>query len=140
MPNHILLAAADFRASHRATDIAIALAATLGARLHVLHVRTPRPAVELAADAILGGPHARRTARRTRANLAEITGKARSAGVPCQVEQVFDHRPYAAIAGVAMQHRCDLIVMGAHARGAPLATDITHQVILNCDLPVLVCP
>lgn len=139
MSKHLLLATDGSPAAHHAEEVAIALAAALGARMHALHVLAPQPAVALAADVIEGGSHARHAIRHIHGDLADVREKARRAGVPCHVEHVFDHRPYAAIAGAAMKHRCDLIVMGAHARDAPLATDVTHQVILHCDVPVLVC-
>jgi len=140
MSKRLLLATDGSPAAHRAVDLAIALAAALGARMHVLHVLAPQPAVGLAADAIEGKPHAWRAIQHARGDLAEVQEKASRAGVPCHVEHAFDNRPHAAIAAAAMSHHCDLIVMGAHARDAPLATDVTRQVIIHCDVPVLICP
>ena len=65
-----------------------------------------------------------------------------AAGVPCEGEYVFDNRPYAAIAGAATKHHCDLIVMDAHTHNGIerlMLSNVTHKVILCCDVPVLVC-
>jgi nucleotide-binding universal stress UspA family protein len=118
-------------------DMAIALAAQQHARLHALYVLAPQPAVGFAADAILGGPPAERATRRAERALARVREGAARAGVPCDVERVFDRRPYAAIAGAAASLHCDLIVMGMH--GGPSGSAAARKVILHCDVPVLAC-
>jgi len=138
MYTHILLATDDSKAARRAMDIAIALAAQLGARVHALYVLPPQSTVSLVADAIQGSPHARRAIQRADRELSGVRERAGLAGVPCETEHVFDHRPYAAIAGTAARLRCDLIVMGAH--GGPPVGNAAHKVMLNSDVPVLVCP
>jgi nucleotide-binding universal stress UspA family protein len=135
----ILLATDGSTAARHATDMAIALAARLGARVHALYVLAPQPAVDFVADAIQGAPHARRATRQADRELAEVRRKAGRAGVPCEVERVFDRRPHAAIASAASGLHCDLVVMGAHGHGGPPPGDVTRQVMLNCDVPVLVC-
>ncbi len=136
---HILLATDGSIAARHATDMAIALAARLGARVHALYVLAPQPAVGFVADAIQGSPHARRAIRQAERELAEVRRKAARAGVPCEVEHVFDRRPHAAIASTATGLHCDLVAMGAHGHDGPPPGDVTRQVMLNCDVPVLVC-
>ena len=142
MYKHILLATDGSPAARRAEDAGIELAARLDARLHVLRVLEPEPAVSLVADVIQGEIPALRALLRADEHLAKVLAAATAAGVSCETEHVFDNRPYAAIAGVAGKHRCDLIVMGAHAGGGLgelLQGDATRKVILNCDVSVLVC-
>ena len=142
MYKHILLATDGSPAARRAEDAGIELAARLGAHLHVLRVLEPEPAVSLVADVIQGDIYTRRAIQRAGDYLADVREKASAAGVPCETEYVFDNRPYAAIAGSASKHRCDLIVMGAHLHNGLeglLLSNVTHKVILNCDAPVLVC-
>lgn len=142
MYKHILLATDGSPAARRAEDAGIELAARLDARLHVLRVLEPEPAVSLVADVIQGEVPALRALLRADEHLAKVRAAAASAGVACETEHVFDNRPYAAIAGAAGKHRCDLIVMGAHAGGGLgelLQGDATRKVILNSDVSVLVC-
>jgi len=142
MYKHILLATDDSPAARRAEEVGIELAARLGARLHVLRVLAPEPAVSLVADVIQGEVPAWRALQRANEHLTKVQAVAIAAGVSCQTEHVFDNRPYAAIAGAAGKYRCDLIVMGAHAGGGLgelLQGDATRKVILNCDVSVLVC-
>lgn len=142
MYRHILLATDGSPAARRAEGVGIDLAARLGARLRVLRVLEPEPAVSLVADVIQGQVPALRAILHADAHLAEVRAAAAAVGVPCETEHVFDRRPYAAIAGAAGKHGCDLVVMGAH-RGAGLGEllegDTTRKVILNCDASVLVC-
>ncbi|MDE2278837.1 MAG: universal stress protein [Xanthomonadaceae bacterium] len=137
MYSHILLACGDSRVARHAMDLAVALAAQQRASLHAVYVLAPPPAVAVVADAILGDPASGRAARRADRALERVRERAARAGVPCTVERVFDRRPYAAIAGTAAGSHCDLIVMGAHA--GPSGSQAARKLILNCDVPVLVC-
>jgi nucleotide-binding universal stress UspA family protein len=137
MYSHILLAGGDSRAARHAMDVAIAFAAQQHARLHALCVLAPQPAVGVLADVLLGDPPADRATRRAERVLARVRESAARAGVPCEVERVFDRRPYAAIIGAAAKRCCDLIVMGAH--GGPPADDAARKVMLHGDVPVLIC-
>lgn len=143
MYKHILLATDGSPAARRAEEVGIELAARLGARLHALRVLEPEPAVSLVADVIQGEMPGLRALMRANEHLTKVRAAASAAGVPCETEHVFDNRPYAAIAGAAGKHRCDLIVMGAHhiagGLGELLQGDATRKVILNCDVSVLVC-
>lgn len=142
MYQHILLPTDGSAAATHAVDTGIRLAAQLGARVHALHVLPPLPAVSFLADVIQGDVYTLRAIQRAGDYLADVREKAEAAGVPCATEYVFDNRPYAAIAGSAAKHHCDLIVMGAHLHNGLeglLLSNVTHKVILNCDAPVLVC-
>jgi nucleotide-binding universal stress UspA family protein len=142
MFKHILLATDDSPAARRAERAGVELAARLGARLRVLRVLAPEPAVSLVADVIQGEMPALRAIVRANEHLGGVLAAATAAGVTCETEHVFDNRPYAAIAGAATKYGCDLVVMGAHAGGGLselLQGDSTRKVILNCDVSVLVC-
>ena len=74
--------------------------------------------------------------------LADARQRAVAAGVPCETSFETDARPYAAIVGATRKQQCDLIVMASHGwRGFDrlLLGSETHKVILNGEVPVLVC-
>jgi nucleotide-binding universal stress UspA family protein len=142
MYTHILIPTDGTESASHAIDTGIRLAAQLGARVHALHVLPPLPAVSFIADVVQGDACKRRAVQRAEHDLALVREKAQAAGVPCDAEYVFDNRPYAAIAGAATKHHCDLIVMDAHTHNGIerlLLSNVTHKVILCCDVPVLVC-
>lgn len=142
MYTHILIPTDGSAAATHAIDTGIRLAAQLGARVHALHVLPPLPAVSFIADVVQGDVCKQRALQRAQHDLDEVREKAKAAGVPCDAEYVFDNRPYAAIAGAATKHHCDLIVMDAHIHNGIerlMLSNVTHKVILSCDVPVLVC-
>jgi len=142
MFKHILIPTDGSDPALRAIDTGIQLAAQLGARIHALHVLVPLPAVSFIADALQGDVYRKHARERAEATLAKVREMAHAAGVECDVEYVFDNRPYAAIAGAATKYHCDLIVMDAHECNnieRLLLSNTTHKVILSCDVPVLVC-
>lgn len=142
MYTHILIPTDGSDAAIHAIDTGIRLAAQLHARVHALHVLPPLPAVSFIADIVQGDTCKRRSVAHAQEYLDEVREKAQAAGVPCDAEYVFDNRPYAAIAGAATKHHCDLIVMDAHTHNGIerlMLSNVTHKVILCCDVPVLVC-
>lgn len=141
---HILLPTDGSDLSMRAVDIGIALAAQLGARVHAVHVVTPFPAITYFAQMVQLNETAYtdQALALARQYLAEVCRRAAAAGVPCDSSFASDHRPYCAIIGAAVKQKCDLIVMASHGwRGFDhvLLGSETHKVILNGNLPVLVC-
>jgi hypothetical protein len=63
------------------------------------------------------------------------------AGVECETVTATRAHPYEAIISVAIQQRCDLIVMTSHGRRgvrAPLLGSETQKVLTHSDIPVLV--
>lgn len=144
MFKHILLPTDGSDLSLRAVDTGLALAARLGASVHAFHVVMPFPATVYVAEVVLADEdmYAHESVARSARYLAEVEARASAAGVPCQSSSVSDHRPYAAILEVAASRHCDLIVMASHGwRGLDrlLLGSETHKVILNGDVPVLVC-
>ncbi|WP_266168550.1 universal stress protein [Dyella subtropica] len=142
MFKHILLPTDGSDPTMRAINTAIKLAAQLGARIHALHVLTPLPAVSFIADVLQGDIYRKQACERAETNLAKVREMAHAVNVVCDVEYLFDNRPYVAIAGAATKYHCDLIVMDAHECNnieRLLLSNTTHKVILSCDVPVLVC-
>ena len=144
MFTYILLPTDGSELSGRALDTGIALAARLGARIHVFHVVVPLPATAYFAEMIQAtqaayDEEATKAAARL---LEEAARRAQAAGVACTVGYVVDARPGRAIVEAANARGCDLIVMGSHGwRGFDrlLLGSETHKVILDAATPVLVC-
>jgi nucleotide-binding universal stress UspA family protein len=141
---HILLPTDGSDLSLSAADTGIALAAKLGARVHAFHVVTPFPAITYFAQMVQlpETVYTDQALARAAEYLAEICRRAAVAGVPCDSSYATDHRPYCAIVGACNKQQCDLIVMASHGlRGFDhlLLGSETHKVILDGNVPVLVC-
>ncbi len=144
MFKRILLPTDGSELSLRAVDTGIGLAARLGASVYAFHVVAPFPAsVYFAEFAVANEPsYTREAIANAERYLAEVSQRAQAAGVPCEGSHEVDARPYSAIVGAARKQQCDLIVMASHGwRGFDrlLLGSETHKVILNGDVPVLVC-
>ena len=144
MFKHILLPTDGSELSLRAVDTGIALAARLGASVYAFHVIAPFPASAYFAEFVVANEPAytQEAIANAERYLAEVRQRAEAAGVPCEGSHEIDARPYSAIVGAARKHQCDLIVMASHGwRGFDrlLLGSETHKVILNGDVPVLVC-
>lgn len=143
MYQHILLAVDGSARSLRAAEAGIALAKSLGARVHVLHVVVPLPAVpfldELIAASDIEYVDSAQTAGK--GYLTEAVERAQAAGVPCQSSLESGPRPYQVIVAAAKRLGCDLIVMGSHGwRGLDrlLMGSEAQRVVLESDMPVLI--
>jgi nucleotide-binding universal stress UspA family protein len=144
MFKHILLPVDGSELSLRAVDTGLALAARLGARVHAFHVVPPFPALTYMVDIIQANQefYVQEAVARGEEYLKEVEQRASAAGVPCESSHATDHHPYAAIIAAASRHQCDLIVMashGWHGIDRLLLGSETHKVIVNGDVPVLVC-
>jgi len=143
MFKHILLPTDGSELSLHAVDIGIELAAKLGARVYAFHVIVPLPASAYFAEFILVEPeYTKEASANAERYLADVRQRAAAAGVACESGSESDTRPYSAIVDAARKHQCDLIVMASHGwRGFDrlLLGSETHKVILNGDVPVLVC-
>ena len=123
-PFRTLLTAVDFSAaSDAALDVAVALARSFGASLHVVHsFELPIPAVspyEVAIpDAYL--EEARGAAAR---RLSEAVARARAQGVEAQ-SHLAEGSPSSAIVRTAEELGADLVVMGTHGH-----TGLKHLVL-----------
>jgi len=144
MFKHILLPTDGSELSLRAVDTGIELAAKLGARVYAFHVIAPFPASIYFAEFVVANEptYTREAIANAERYLTDVHQRAQAAGVPCESSHEVDARPYSAIVGAARKHQCDLIVMASHGwRGFDrlLLGSETHKVILNGDVPVLVC-
>lgn len=144
MFKHILLPTDGSELSLRAVDIGIALAAKLDASVYAFHVIAPFPASVYFAEFVLTNEpsYIEEAVANAERYLADVRQRAQAAGVPCEGSHEFNSQPYTAIVTAARQQQCDVIVIASHGwRGFDrlLLGSETHKVILNGDVPVLVC-
>ncbi len=144
MFKHILLPVDGSELSLRAVDTGLALAAKLGARVYAFHVVSPFPRLNYMVDIIQANQafYVEEAIARADGYLKEVELRASAAGVPCESGHETGHRPFAAIMAAATSQHCDLIVMASHGwRGVDrlLLGSETQKVLVNCDVPVLVC-
>ena len=98
-PTREVLLATDFSpCSETAAEVAVELARREGARLHVLHVASPRDAVAVTPE------------------LARFAAQLGAATTPPLVKAIQIGPPAQEIVRYAARHRIDLIVMGTHGR------------------------
>jgi nucleotide-binding universal stress UspA family protein len=114
------------------------LARRLGAELHVLHVSSEGSAT--AAWPVLGaGVDIGREAAELRERLQKLASA--DGGEPLHTEvHVIVGQPALAIAGYALDHELDLIVMGTHGRGPvthALLGSVAEKVVRTAPCPVL---
>jgi nucleotide-binding universal stress UspA family protein len=146
MFHHILVPTDGSARSRRAAEIAFKLARANHARVTAFHV-LPEPAAIAAIDAIPTYPlspaaYKRKAEAAARRLLERIAARAREVHVPCQTEFKRAADPWKAIVGAARARRCDLIVMGSHARRGIEAVVVgseTRGVLTHSKTPVLVC-
>lgn len=126
----------------RAAQIAALLAASGGRRLLAFSVAQPR--MSLPSEAIGtydAGAELRRALDAARAHVDTVSRIARHAGLSCETLTRISSSPGLEIVRTAQEHRCDLIVMGAHgpADANPLLTGSVAQHVLGWStVPVLV--
>ena len=135
-----LLVATDFsEASEHAMEHAHALAHSLGARLHLLHV-VPGPVPASAWSEHDAYDLAALSERlRTQAEQ-EIAKRARSFGDVAVTTEVVIGSPAAAIAATAAKRGIDMIVMGTHGRSGfshLVVGSVAERVVRSAPCPVL---
>lgn len=140
----ILLPVDGSELSLRAVDTGLELAAKLGASVYAFHVVPPFPALTYFVDIIQANQefYLQEAVARGEGYLKDVEQRAKAAGVACTSGHEVDGRPYAAIIAAATKQQCDLIVMASHGwRGVDrlLLGSETHKVLVNGDVPVLVC-
>lgn len=146
MPYTHLLAPSDGTdLSKRAVEQAAALAATLGARLTVLHAQESLPMPIMGMGDSLDSRTVEWLLQATRQESERILGEAlasaAAAGITAGREQVQGCTPHQAIVTAAERLGCDLIVMASHGRrgiGGLLLGSETQRVLLRAPCPVLV--
>ena len=147
MYKHILVATDGSKLSLKAIKSAVALAASLDARITGVYVM-PEYVPPIYGEAALYIPEMspkkfkEAVDKDAKAALATITKLADDADVACSGLKVTNAQPWAAIINTARNRKCDLIVMASHGRrglaGLLLGSETT-KVLTHSKVPVLVC-
>ena len=131
--------------SNKAVKEAARLAQAVGAKLLVLHVRSPVDIphhAEGGALTRLGGEKiSEEIYDQERGLLESATQIAAAMGVTAETAFIADLQPYEAIIRVSREQQCDLIVMGTRIRhGIPgyFVKSETQKVLEHTETPVLV--
>jgi universal stress protein A len=143
LPRHILVPFDFSHSANQALAYASALAATLEARLTVLHVIEP-PGLwgwegTLEVEASLAA-YLTQLEITTRQALADVTKRVRDAGVSCG-EVVATGMPFSVIIETASARQAELIIMGSHGRTGfahMLLGSVAERVVQLGSCPVLV--
>jgi len=142
---HLLVPTDGTELSDRAIDQAVELAATLGARLRILHVQVSFP-ISLVGVGELVEPSTvdalvAASQQRAETILTAAMAKAKQAGVMAERSLKVNPQPHQAILQEAQAHDCDLIVMASHGRrgleGLLIGSE-TQRVLTQGSYPVLV--
>jgi nucleotide-binding universal stress UspA family protein len=131
--------------SNKAVATAARLAHALQAKLLVLHVRSPIDSphhTEGGALTQLGGKVIMQETEDEERKLLEAAVKLAAAdGATAEAAFVAGYSPYDAIIRIALEQRCDLIVMASHGRrglSGLLIGSETQKVLTHTTIPVLV--
>lgn len=131
--------------SNKALKEAAQLANALGARLLVLHVRSPLDIPHHAEGGVLSRSGEEKITQEIdeeeRKLLDAATQIAASIGIEAQTAFIAGLLPYEAIIRVSREQQCDLIVMGTRIRhGIPgfFVKSETQKVLMHTETPVLV--
>jgi nucleotide-binding universal stress UspA family protein len=130
--------------SNKAVETAARLAHSLGAKLLVLHVRSPLESphhIEGGALSTLGAKAALQEIEDEERKLLEAAVKiASTQDVEAETAFVGAYSAYEAIIRIASEQHCDLIVMASHGRrgiaGLLLGSE-TQKVLTQTSIPVL---
>ncbi|MGA0587766.1 universal stress protein [Dyella sp. KRB-257] len=144
MFKHLLVPTDGSEPSLRAAKMAIELAQTCRARIHVLHVVPPFHTVSYMAEMLAATEltYTQESIARAERYLGEVRDLAARAGIACDSHYALDDHPHKVIVQTAADKHCDLIVMGSHGRhglNLLLLGSETHKVLLQSTVPVLVC-
>jgi len=131
--------------SKKAVKEAARIAKFAGAKLLLLHVRSPIDIPHHAAGGVLSrygeGKLMEEIADEERQLLDAALEIAASAGVKAEGAFITSYSPYESIIRVAKEQQADLIVMASRIRhGIPrfVIQSETHKVLMNTEIPVLV--
>jgi nucleotide-binding universal stress UspA family protein len=145
MYKRILLATDGSKLSHKATQSAVALAASLGADLVALNVVPRYPVGYFEGALTLSHDEVARVERTwTEKGLATANAaceEARARGVKAECAVVHSDHVAESIIAAAKKHHCDLVVMASHGRKGierVLLGSETLQVLTHSATPVLV--
>jgi nucleotide-binding universal stress UspA family protein len=123
-------------AAEHAADLAVALAGSTGARLHVVHVMD-RGVIWEDADARQVTDALSAAGKRA---IARVVDRAETAGIDRVEHAVLQGAPHRRIVDYAAEHGADLVVMGTHGRTGLerfLLGSVTERVVRLSGVPVL---
>jgi nucleotide-binding universal stress UspA family protein len=145
MYRKILVVTFGTELSDKAVKEAAGLAKAIGAKLLVLHVRSPLDIPHHAEGGALSRFGDERISQEIyeeeRRFLDGAVAIAASIGIEAETAFIADLLPHEAIVRVSQDQQCDLIVMGTRIRhGIPgyLVKSVTQKVLEHTDTPVLV--
>ena len=145
MFKHILVPTDGSGFSNKAVATAARLAQSLGAKLLLLHVRSPIDSphhVEGGALSKLGGKVVMQEIEDEERTLLNVAlGIAAASGMKAETAFVAGYSPYDAIIRIAREQHCDLIVMASHGHGGIsglLLGSETQKVLTHTTIPVLI--
>jgi len=145
MFKHILVPTDGSGFSNKAVATAARLAQSLGAKLLLLHVRSPIDSphhVEGGALSKLGGKVVMQEIEDEERKLLNVAlGIAAASGMKAETAFVAGYSPYDAIIRIAREQHCDLIVMASHGHGGIsglLLGSETQKVLTHTTIPVLI--
>ena len=145
MYRNILAVTFGTELSNKAVKEAARLAHAVGAKLLVLHVRSPVDIPHHAEGGALTRLGAEKITQEIyeeeRKLLERATDIAASAGITAETAFIADLSPYNAIVRVSQEQQCDLIVMGTRIRhGIPgyFVKSETQKVLEHTETPMLV--
>lgn len=144
MYQHLLVPIDGSPLSSTTVEQAVALARTCGARVTFFNARSDFGATSDGALLHAAAPESfvQAAAGNARALLAKAESAARAARIGSQSLAVVSDRPHEAILAAASAQACDLIFMASHGRRGikgVLHGSVTHKVLQQATLPVLIC-
>ncbi len=146
MYKHILIPTDGSKLAKEASQAAVELARSLGARVTGFFAAPPATPIVfkglLPAGYATPEEHEANIQKAAQAYLGAIEKVAKAAGVPCETLSVTSDYPADAIIATAKKRRCDLIFMASHGRRGlrreSLLGSETQKVLSQAPLPVLV--
>lgn len=145
MFKNILVPTDGSKLSQKAIDHALALVQETGAKLTIMTVVPPYPAM-YAGDGYVMEPMStdawdKATKKNAEKLLVTAEKRAKAKGIAAKFLAIRDDPPYAGIIATAKKQKCDLILMASHGRrglsGLLLGSETT-KVLTHSKIPVLV--
>ncbi|MGA0569503.1 universal stress protein [Variovorax sp. VNK109] len=142
MFKHILVPVDGSSTALLAMDKAIELAKVFDGKVTAVHVIDQYPFAGIGADYAYGQTEYQAAATASaKQSLAQASGVAEAAGVPCAQRVVEGHAVHEGVLEAAAADDVDLIIMGSHGRHGIeklLLGSVTQRVLSHTTLPVLV--
>jgi nucleotide-binding universal stress UspA family protein len=143
MFRNVLIATDGSELAEKAVQQGLALAKDMKAKAIVVRA-TPVPTMYVAEGVLITPPAGvhEQVVRVVADQFTRIKKQASAAGVPCETLHVENDIPWQAILDAAKEKGCDLIVMASHGRSglsAAFLGSVTHKVLAQTTVPVLVC-